>query len=157
MSFTWSSEKLPPHPQTFPENQTARLTYEETAEHRSWNPHSVPGHHAEQPRGGQKKKSIFDEHDLEKDGQKADEAQRRNFLGSSHMKSISLTVWDFAGSLQHHSPVYTSFLCYICPLTTDNEKSLLSCVQREVYFFYFLPPKFGLSVMNGPETHTHTR
>lgn len=38
-------------------------SYEETAEHRSWNPHSVPGHHAEQPRGGQEKKSIFDEHD----------------------------------------------------------------------------------------------
>lgn len=58
-----------------------RLTYEETAEHRSWNPHSIPGHHAEQPRGGQEKKNVFDKHDLEKDEQKADGGQRRNFSG----------------------------------------------------------------------------
>lgn len=62
------------------------------------------------------------------------EVRGGTFLGSSHMKSISSTVWDFA-----HSPVYTSCLCFICLLTTDNEKAVVLSSKGSAFFFTFCP------------------
>lgn len=41
------------------------LTDEEATEHCRWDSHSVPGHHGEHPRGGQKQESVLYKHGLQ--------------------------------------------------------------------------------------------
>lgn len=148
--------KASPQPQTFPEKQTAHLTYEEAAEHRSWNPHSIPGHHAKQPRGGQKKKSIFDEHHLEKDQQRADEAQRMNFSGFlTHEINCSLGLFWFIYSI---ILLYTRPFYVISVFLQQIMRSLCCSMFKGKCIFLLSAPKIWTRCHElTRNTHTHTR
>lgn len=94
----------------------AHLTYQETTEDCSWNPHSIPGHHGKHPRRGQKKKSIFNEHDLKTNEMKC---RGSTCLFLTHEITL-LNRWLV--HLQNHSIFNTSFFTP-CHLTNIEKES----------------------------------